>query len=44
MAIMSDEKKRDLAEVWWQGWTLGPVLGGEDWSKCTCLLTPAEEL
>ena len=44
VAVVSDENKLGLAEVWWEGWPLGPVLGGGDWRKHICLLTPAEEL
>ena len=44
VAITPDENKLGLAEVWWEGWMSSPVLGGGDWGKCTCLLTPAEEL
>ena len=44
VANTSDENKLGLAEVWWEGWLSGPVLWKGDWRKCTCLLTPAEEL
>ena len=36
MAIAFDENILGLTEVWWEGWTSGPVLGGEDWHKCAC--------
>ena len=35
MVILSDESKLGFAEVWWEGCTLGLVLGGGDWRKCT---------